>query len=156
MPQIASILTSVKKNLGIAESYTAFDHDIITHINSVCATLHQLGVGPSNGFMIDDASELWSEFIGSKTNINSVKSYMYVKVRLLFDPPATSFAITAMEKQAAEFEWRLEVAESPSLIGASTGSTLWNLTNKTDFPTEAAPGDIGVDLDTGTIWSNNG
>lgn len=101
-----SILTSVKKILGLAEEYTAFDADIVMHINSVFDILHQLGIGPTNGFSISDASQNWSSF-GTGQGMNMVRSYMYLKVRMMFDPPPTSFAIGAMENQIKEFEWRL-------------------------------------------------
>lgn len=104
-----SILVSTKKILGLDASYTAFDVDIIMHINSVFGTLNQLGIGPINGFMIEDDTALWSTFIGSDLNLNAVKTYVYLRVRLLFDPPATSFHITAMENQIKELEWRLNV-----------------------------------------------
>lgn len=104
-----SILESTKKALGLDKDYTAFDVDIIMHINSVFATLTQLGVGPAEGFMIEDASPEWEAYLGDDPRLNSARSYVYLKVRLLFDPPATSFAIAAMEKQAEEFEWRLNV-----------------------------------------------
>lgn len=102
-----SILTSTKKILGIAESYTVFDLDIITHINSAFSTLTQLGVGPANGFMIESAEETWEDFIVDDLQYNSVKSYMFLKVKQLFDPPTTSFLIAAFEKQIQELEWRL-------------------------------------------------
>lgn len=102
-----SILNSTKKVLGLDSSYTAFDQDIIMHINSVFATLNQLSVGPDAGFSITDSSSTWESYLGANKNLNSVKSYMYLKVRLLFDPPATSFAIDSMQKQANEYEWRL-------------------------------------------------
>lgn len=105
-----SILTSVKKVLGLDENYTAFDIDIIMHINSTFAGLHQMGVGPEDGFIIEDKEPKWADFIGETKNISSVKSYMAAKVKLLFDPPATSFAIAATEKVIAEYEWRLTAA----------------------------------------------
>jgi hypothetical protein len=104
-----SILNSTKKILGIAEDYTVFDLDIITHINSAFSTLTQLGVGPAEGFMIEDATAVWSDFIGDDVQYNSVKSYVFLRVRLLFDPPATSYLIAAYEKQIQELEWRLSV-----------------------------------------------
>lgn len=104
-----SILITTKKALGISADYEAFDVDIIMYINSVFSTLNQLGVGPAESFAIDDDTSTWAEFIGSEKNINSVKTYVYLRVRLLFDPPATSFAINAMEKQVEEFGWRLNV-----------------------------------------------
>ena len=105
-----SILTSIKKLLGIAEEYTHFDADLIMHINSVFATLTQIGVGPSEGFYIDDSSAVWSSFTDDVTSLASVKSYMHLKVRLLFDPPTSSAVMSSMERQISEFEWRLRVA----------------------------------------------
>ncbi len=104
-----SILTSTKKILGIAEDYTVFDLDIITHINSAFSTLTQLGVGPAAGFMIDDASAAWTDFIAEDFQYNSVKSYIFLRVRYLFDPPSTSYLIAAVERQISELEWRLNV-----------------------------------------------
>jgi hypothetical protein len=104
-----SILDSTKKALGIESDYTAFDVDILMHINSVFSTLHQLGVGPGEGFVVEDAATQWSTFIGDDDRLNSVKTYMYLKVRLLFDPPGTSYLIDSLRKQAEELEWRLNV-----------------------------------------------
>lgn len=111
-----SILTSIKKLLGIEESYAHFDPDIIMHINSVLAILIQLGVGPSDGFSISDKSSTWSDFLGSDaTKLDGVKTYVYMKVRLIFDPPATAATIDSMNRLVNEFEWRLNVtAETPS------------------------------------------
>lgn len=104
-----SILTSTKRALGLAEDYTAFDYEIIMHINSVFSTLNQLGVGPDVGFMIEDKEATWEAFLGSDPRLNHIKTYMYLRVRLLFDPPTTGFTTTAMEKQIKELEWRLNV-----------------------------------------------
>lgn len=104
-----SILDSIKKVLGLDPEYTEFDIDIIMHINSVFSTLHQLGVGPTEEFSISDSTSIWDDFVGTTKNISSVKSYVYLKTRLTFDPPATSFAIAAFEKQITELEWRLNV-----------------------------------------------
>lgn len=103
-----SILTSTKKILGIESDYTAFDLDIITHINSAFSTLSQLGLGPVGGFAIEDESAEWADFY-SEDETNSIKTYVYLKVRLLFDPPQTSYLIAALEKQIEEYEWRLNV-----------------------------------------------
>lgn len=103
-----SILTSIKKMLGFEESYTAFDLDIIIHINSVFSTLQSLGVGPSEGFLITDKEAVWDEFTGLE-NMNSVKSYMFMRVRMMFDPPTTSFHLESLKKMAEEIEWRLHV-----------------------------------------------
>lgn len=104
-----SILTSTKKLLGIMADFTVFDMDIAMHINSVFFTLQQLGVGPDRGFMITGPEQVWASFMEGRDDILAVKTYMYLKVRLIFDPPATSFAIEAMNKLATEFEWRLNL-----------------------------------------------
>jgi hypothetical protein len=109
-----SILTSTKKILGIDEAYTAFDLDITTHINSVFSTLSQLGIGPVDGFMIVDATEVWEDFFDD-WNLNSIKSYVYLRVRLLFDPPTTSYTITAMNEQVKEMEWRMNVVREGTM-----------------------------------------
>ena len=101
------ILESVKKVLGIAPEYLVFDQDIVMHINSAFSVLHQLGVGTDEPFMIEDETATWTEFLGTERGVNSVKSYVYLRVRLLFDPPATSFALSAMEKQIEELGWRI-------------------------------------------------
>jgi hypothetical protein len=102
-----SILTSVKKILGIDEGYEAFDFDIMIHINSVFGTLNQLGIGPEDGFEIEDATPTWDAFTGGDPRLNPVKTYTYLRVRLLFDPPTTSYLIDATHNQIKEFEWRL-------------------------------------------------
>lgn len=109
-----SILTSIKKLLGITEEYTHFDADIIMHINSVFMILNQMGVGPSEGFVIEDKSMYWEDFIEDPTQLQAVKSYMYMKVKLLFDPPLSSAVMEAMNRTISEFEWRLNVAVDPA------------------------------------------
>ena len=104
-----NILSSIKKLLGIPTEETAFDSEIIMHINSVFMILNQLGIGPTNGFTISDDYALWSDFIPDGQNLELVKSYMYMKVRLMFDPPSSSAVLSAMEKSISEFEWRLNV-----------------------------------------------
>ena len=101
-----SILTSIKKLLGITEEYTHFDADIIMHINSVFMILMQLGIGPTDGFSISDDSAVWSDFLSDATWFESVKSYVYMKVKLIFDPPQSGTVIGSMEKLISEFEWR--------------------------------------------------
>lgn len=109
-----SILTSIKKLLGIAEEYEHFDADLIMHINSVFSILTQLGVGPSNGFSIEDEDARWRDFIGEDKGIEMVKSYIHLKVKLLFDPPLSSAVIESMNQMIKELEWRLNVAVDPS------------------------------------------
>lgn len=104
-----SILTSVKKLLGIAEDYTAFDMDIILHINSVFMILTQMGVGPFDGFSISDASTTWDEFVDDGPLCEGVKSYAAAKVRMLFDPPQSSSTMEALKSVIAELEYRLYV-----------------------------------------------
>lgn len=104
-----SILKSTKKVLGLAEDYTAFDLDVLTHINAAFSILCQLGVGPEQGFTVEDANDLWSEFNVPVEQLNLVKTYVYLKVRILFDPPSTSYHLTAANDQIKEYEWRLNV-----------------------------------------------
>ena len=103
-----SILTSIKKLLGITEDYTHFDTDVIMHINSVFMILMQLGIGPAEGFSITGDSEVWSDFLSDATWFESVKSYVYLKVKLIFDPPQSGTLLNAIEKQVSEFEWRCQ------------------------------------------------
>lgn len=105
-----SILTSIKKMLGISEDYTQFDADLIMHINSVFLNLTQLGVGPASGFTIEDETTEWTDFINNNAQLQAVKSYIYLKVKLLFDPPLSSAVIESTNRMIAELEWRLNVA----------------------------------------------
>lgn len=106
-----SILTSIKKLLGIAADYKHFDMDIIFHINSVFAILTQLGVGPSEGFSISDERLIWNDFIPSDDKrFLMIKTYVYMKVRLVFDPPTNSSHLQALQDAVDEYEWRLNVA----------------------------------------------
>lgn len=109
-----SILTSIKKLLGIAEDYEHFDQDLIIHINSVLSVLTQLGVGPSEGFSIEDENATWDDFIPKDKRLSSIRSYVYMKVKLLFDPPLSSSVMESMNRMISEFEWRLNVAAEPT------------------------------------------
>lgn len=104
-----SILDSVKKVLGVDPTYTVFDTDIIMHINSALSVITQLGIGPAQGYMIEDDTSTWTSFLGSDVRLNPVKTVVYLRVRMLFDPPQTSYLVTALEKQIQELEWRLNV-----------------------------------------------
>ena len=118
-----SILTSIKKLLGITAEYKQFDPDLIIHINSVFLILKQLGIGPEQGFSISGEYETWDQFLpeGSE-NFEAVKSYIYIKVKLLFDPPTSSAVMEAMNRIASEYEWRLNVeAESAPVIVGEDG-----------------------------------
>ena len=112
-----SILTSIKKLLGITEDYTAFDPDIIMHINTVFAILTQMGVGPKEGFSISDDTASWDEFISNKLYYEPVKSYVHLKVKLLFDPPMSSAVMESINRMISELEWRLNAAaETKTLV----------------------------------------
>lgn len=111
-----SILTSVKKALGIPSDYDYFDLDILLHLNTVMSILNQLGVGPEEGFIVEDDSTIWSDLFDGDIDTNKmmyVKSYVCLRVRLLFDPPTSSGAIDAMERQMRELEWRITVTRDP-------------------------------------------
>jgi hypothetical protein len=133
-----SILTGTKQILGLDESYTAFDFDVITHINSAFATLNQLGIGPDDGFMIEDATAVWDDFYTDNLPLNPVKTYVYLRVRMLFDPPTTSYMIEAMQKQIAELEWRLNIAASS--------------TDLVELPDQYQAGTVLVNQSTGDLW----
>lgn len=104
-----SILNSIKKLLGISEDYEHFDQDIIIHINSVFMILNQLGVGPDECFSINDKSSNWEDFIKDSNKLESIKTYIYLRVRLLFDPPTSSYVTNIIKESINEYEWRLNV-----------------------------------------------
>lgn len=119
-----SILDSIKKLLGISAECTSFDTDIILHINSVLAVLNQLGAGPEEGFFIFDSSAKWSDVIDDNSRLNLVKSYVYGKVKLLFDPPASSSVLGALERTISELEWRISILDRSGINGSgSSGGT---------------------------------
>lgn len=109
MSHDASILNSTKQALGLAPTYDVFDPELIMHINSVFMKLQQLGVGPAQGFMIEDEEATWSDFLGESLNLNAVRTYVVLSVRMIFDPPGTSFLMASYEKQIAEYEFRLMI-----------------------------------------------
>jgi hypothetical protein len=108
-PNPLSILDSVKKILGLDVDYTEFDLDVVMHINTAFMNLQQLAVGPVEGFTIADNTKLWTDFTEVENLLSGIQSYIYLRVRMLFDPPTLSFVIDAMQKQIAELEWRLNV-----------------------------------------------
>lgn len=117
---MTGILELIRKLVGAGDSAGPFDIDILTHINSVLFTLTQLGVGPAAGFIANEDSE-WTEFLPSSIKLELVKTYVYLKVRLIFDPPTSASTLSAMERQAAEYEWRIQVAVDPVLVIPSEG-----------------------------------
>lgn len=108
-----SILTSIKKLLGITEDYTHFDADIIMHINTVFMILMQLGVGPAEGFRISDASAVWGDFLTTSDQLEAVKSYVYLRVKMLFDPPTIGSVVQSTENLISELSFRLNVEVDP-------------------------------------------
>ena len=109
-----SILDGIKKDLGIESEYVDFDHDIIDLINTNLNVLTQIGVGPDSGFMITGNTETWEDFLGENSEkLNMVKTYLYIRVRIIFDPPQNSFVLEALKENAKELEWRLNVEVDP-------------------------------------------
>lgn len=104
-----SILTSIKKLLGITEEDKNFDMDVIIHINSAFSRLHRLGVGPEKCYRIQDDIPTWSEFINDEDQLNDVKTYVYLKVKVIFDPPLSSAVLTAYKEDIKQLEWELNV-----------------------------------------------
>lgn len=102
-----SILITIKKMLGLAADYTAFDTDVIVFINSAMMVLQQYRVGPKEGFTVTNETQTWSEFIPEGIHLESVKNYIYLSVKMVFDPPSNSFVMDAMKRQKEELEWRL-------------------------------------------------
>lgn len=111
-----SILKSTKKILGLAPEYTPFDLDVITHINAAFSVLNQLGIGPEEGFFIEDENDMWDEYLIPPNQLHLVKTYVYLKVRMTFDPPTTSYLIEATNNQIKEYEWRLNVFREVELL----------------------------------------
>lgn len=114
-----SILESTKKYIGLTEVYEVYNPDIIMHINTALSTLTQLGVGPANGFMIENSSAKWSEYLGNdkQTLLGFVKQYVYYKVRIAFDPPASSSVMDAINRSISELEFRIKTeVETPTYI----------------------------------------
>lgn len=108
-----SILTSIKKMLGVDEYCEHFDPEIIMHINSALTVLNQLGVGPTSGFFITGSNETWDELIPNQKNLEFIKSYLFMKVKLIFDPPSSSSLLDSMSRLISELEWRIQVAADP-------------------------------------------
>lgn len=105
-----SILNSVKKMIGIMPEYTDYDDTIIMHINSILMNLNTMGIGPDNYFSISDNTATWDDFItGNSQDLEAIKTYVGIKVRLIFDPPSNSFVVDSLSKQLAEIEYRLYV-----------------------------------------------
>lgn len=116
-----SILHDIKQLLGQEWDDVTFDKDIIIHINTVFFELQQIGVGPDAGFSITNANDKWSAFITVDNNLAAVKSYIYIKVRFLFDPPSTGPLMQSLQAQADKLEWRLMVHTDPPVLSSYPG-----------------------------------
>lgn len=110
-----SILDEVKKTLGIDQGVTVFDNEIKIHINSALATLSQLGIGPVEGWEIQDATDEWSDFVAEDLHLNPIKTYVHLRVKMLFDPPTNSWITTAMKEQIEQLEWRLNIVREDTI-----------------------------------------
>lgn len=111
----ASVLNSTKKKLGLTDDYQYFDEDqLYDYINLAFSELHQLGAGPADGYYIDDPENDWDGFTQDIPLQNLVKSYVYIRVRILFDPPTSSFVLDSLNKQLEELTWRINVAVDPA------------------------------------------
>lgn len=109
----ASILNTIKKLIGVDPEYDVFDQDILVHINSALSTLTQIGAGPANGLFVEDETAKWSDFF-TEAGLNPIKSYVYLRVRMMFDPPSSSFVLTSYKEQIKELEWRINVEADDS------------------------------------------
>lgn len=152
-----SILNSIKKLLGLEADYKVFDTDIMMHINTVFSVLYSIGASPKDGFMISSEEQTWDMFLKKTMHAEMVKSYMYLRVKLLFDPPATSFVIDSMQKQIAEFEWRLNTMELEFNPDAykylGLDPTFWILQDG-ELPEGSEDGDLAIDMETGDVWKD--
>lgn len=152
-----SILNSIKKLLGLEADYKVFDTDIMMHINTVFSVLYNIGASPKDGFMISSEEQTWSMFLKNTMHAEMVKSYMYLRVKMLFDPPATSFVIDSMQKQIAEFEWRLNTMELQFNPDAykylGLDPAFWILQDG-ELPEGSEDGDLAIDMETGDVWKD--
>lgn len=131
------ILTTIKKMLGLDEEYTPFDMDVMVFINGAMMALCQMGVGPKEGFTISGYTETWAEFLVNPVNLESAKTYIYLQVRMLFDPPTNSFVMEAMKRQCEEILFRLNVqAESVEVMPFMTEDSLKRGANPRNIPEE--------------------
>lgn len=108
-----SILKSIRVSLGIEADDSTFDTELISHINGALMVVNQLGVGPNDGFKISSHEQTWKSFIGERKDLELVKTVVYLRTKLVFDPPQNAFLVTAMEKQLAEYDWRIELNHIP-------------------------------------------
>jgi hypothetical protein len=148
-----SILDSTKKSLGIQFDYTEFDPDVIMAINSAFGPLTQNGVGPDGGFQISDNLTLWSTYVTDVRYLGMVKMFIWQSARLVFDPPASGFGISAIQKNIDELLWRINVAAEQAALAAAE-PVIWDVTSLSDFPGGAKTGDLGIDFGNGDAYSD--
>lgn len=140
-PNTDSILVSIKKMLGLDDDYTPFDTDVLIHINTAFMTLCQMGIGPKEGFAVTDDSQTWDDFLTNKVMLGGVKTWVYLQVKMLFDPPANSFVMDAYKTQAEQILWRLNVqAESVERMPFMREEGLVRGANPINVGTEPEPG----------------
>lgn len=149
-----SILDDVKQALGQFPEQTDFDRDIVMHINSVLSILHEMGVGPVDGFAINDASAVWPQLLGDNPNLNLVKSYIFMKVSMIFDPPQNGVLVEARKSLIEESEWRIKNIADRELMALTVQVWVLETVNGVlePFPEEARIGDLGYDPETGKLW----
>lgn len=149
-----SILDSIKQALGVGVDNEAFDIDITMFINAVFGSLLQIGVGPSTGFFITDNSTVWSDYTTRTDMLGLIQTFMTLKVKFVFDPSSSRYAIAAVESIMAEYEWRIRLAaELPEPVAQIiVVASWWDLTGLSEFPTGAIVGDLGIDWSDGDLW----
>lgn len=118
-----SILLSIKKLLGLDGDYQAFDEDVVVHINTALSILRQLGIGPKNGFKITGSNETWGDFLGDSDKLEMAKTFVYTRVKPIFDPPSNSFVLSALKEESTELAWRLNIAAEEDLETLSDEET---------------------------------
>jgi len=153
-----SILDDIKKLLGMTPDYTAFDIDIQIFINSAFGVLHSIGATPKEGFAIRDRTTKWSDYLDGKTHVEFVKSYIYLKTRVVFDPP-TGSVLTAYQEQIKELEFRLSVTEfdfNPDArdfaVSSGGDAVVFDYKDGDPLPKEMEEGDLALDPATGNLW----
>lgn len=152
-----SILQDIKQMVGQEWDDDTYDLDIKIHINTVFSVLHQIGASPLEGITISDETATWPMFLGNRTGIEMVKSYMYMYVRLMFDPPQFGPALTSMQANIDRFEFRLSITEikfNPYAYSGLDLGNVWIIDDLGDFPPEAPIGALGFDPDSGKLWRN--
>jgi hypothetical protein len=153
-----SVLDSVKQALGLSPDSTSFDLEVTMHINAVIGFLQGIGVNNNGALYVSDNTTHWVSITSRQDLINLTKTYMFLKVKSIFDPPANPKVIDAMERQILEFEWRLQhMAEMPYSETAPVilANRWWILNGFSDFPAGAVTGDLGIDFPSGTVWAEN-